>query len=185
MGNGTFNLEALYRRLGIKNPQPDVREFVQPVITVGDFRDLTPRLVAPTYFGGGSIAAELLEFSIIQITSRAKGGTLLLNWSTGVFPLLAGIRTTPVAGLTAVADRGPLSFEASAVLVEEGTAVADPLPGDHPEINVALRSNWPGTFDFFIPPGRFLVIASGVVNTAIPAWAVVLRDVPAAELPPA
>lgn len=178
-GNGTFNLEKFFRQMGVKNPHPDMREFVQPVVVVGQFEGLTPRHQPPTYYGGGSIAGVAAEFSIIQITAVAPGGALLRQWnqaSTHRFGMI-----TRVAGLTVVPDRGPLSMEAAEAIVESGTDVADPMGADWPLVKVADAN---GFYPIYIPPGRTFGIAASFVDNGISAWSIIVEDVPAFENQP-
>jgi len=179
VGNGTFNLSEFYRQMGIKNPEPSIREFVQPVVNVGDFGAMTPKHEPPTYFGGGSVSLVAAQYPIIQITSLAPGGSRFIYWQYSS-ELKMGIAPR-VPALVVVPDRGPLSNDASQVIVESGNAVANPLAGEHPYVRANHNAT---TFPFYIPPGQTFVIADDVVGGAINRWAMTVCDIVASQPPP-
>jgi hypothetical protein len=180
MSNGTFNLTEFYRQLGIKNPEPGVRETVQPVLIVGDLSGLTPRHVPPTFIGGGALTDVAGEYTIYQFTSRSPGGSVILSLMCSSF-CRVGI-AAPTAGLAVLPDRGPLSNEASTVLAEFGHDAADPMAGDHPLLRCANFHSF--AKGWFVPPGRTLVFSPPVVEYAVDNFAIVIEDIPAAEIPP-
>lgn len=181
MGNGTFNLRFFYRAMGIKNPEPGVREFVQPVVNVGNFAGLTPAYEPPTFLGGGMVSAAVGEWSIIQIRSVAPGGTYLKKFNANNGDFIMGIVATATAGLTAVDDLGPLSFEPSVVVVLEGNDAVSPITGSFPNVRVQGGMNM--CYPLFIPPGRIFSIQGAAQNQEV-NYSLCLMDVPAAELPP-
>lgn len=180
MANGTFNLAEFYRQMGIKNPVPDVREYVQPVMIVGDFSSLCPQHRVPTALFGGLQAAVAGEFSFFQVTARARGGCVLDN-------LMNVIVTTPVdirfairgriAGATAIPDRGPLSFQPSSAIYEKGTQVADPQPGDMP------TTAFVDFGQIYIPPGETMCFSSRINNLGM-QLSMKVFDIPAHEAEP-
>jgi hypothetical protein len=174
----TYNLAEFYRQMGIKNPSPDLREFVQPVVLVGDFSSLCPQHRVPTYIGGGTVTLSGGNHTILQVTARAKGGCVLNDFNFGNSTLKYGIGPH-TAGLAVVPDRGPLSLQASTALVESGTTAVDPVPGEWPLTN-ALQILGP----FYIPPGRTFVISAGTA-TSIGQFALTVFDLPALEVEPA
>lgn len=175
---GTFNLASLWERLGIKNPSLADFAEVAPVIVVGQFGHLTPYMEAPTYIGGGDFNAVALEFNIFTISALAPGGALL-HVFTGNSNLRFGIRA-PVAGLTVVPDRGPLSFDAAQLVVRQGSNVAQQLVGVFP-----THSSSTPVFPMFIPPGLTLALETEVVNQATSNTFILAQDVVATEMRPA
>jgi len=187
-GNGTFNLTAIWRALGIKNPETSLRESVQPVILVGDFSQLTPLHRPPTAHYGGNIAAVAGERPIVQVTSRATGGTLIgtfRNDSVQTFFYSQGAVQT---GLTAVAPNPILAGRENMVmdsLVEKGTVPAN--PGDQTnspytdENSPYLMSRYP----MLMFPGQTVFFWVNTNNLAINAWMLELVDLPASQPPEA
>lgn len=180
-GNGTFNLTALWRALGIKNPQTTLSERVQPVINVGDFSLLTPQHRPPTALFGGNVAAVAGEFSTIQVISRGPGGCVVpfftagnqdMKWHEGVVE----------GGLTPLVPQGQFSNEPIASIAETGTLLVRPgvalvSPG------IATESPpWPTALSFlWIRPGRALVFWRDAAASGIVGFSLIVIDVPAAE----
>lgn len=177
MAKNTFNLSEFHRQMGMKNPVPNVGDTVFPVVVVGDFSNLTPKHQPPTGFFGGSLPAVAAQFTVIQIRSRALGGTNFQMWSTAQ-NIKFGLFPTAIAGLTVFPDRGPLSNEASVVVVEGGSVAVDPTAGD--DFPVVRAPQQP--FAFYIPTGANLVLVALVANQAIDNWAVILEDIIPSEL---
>jgi hypothetical protein len=186
VGNGTFNLTAIYRALGIKNPEPEIRETVQPVLLVGDMRFLTPQHRPPSGAFGGNISAVVGEFAAIQVTARAAGGCLVpmlqeastLRYST-LFDRESQL-TLATAG--AQFSRDPLVSQ-----VFTGNITAKPLgDGVAPAVNSTVFQAWPNTTDFklFIPAGGRILFWHPTSNQAINAWSINVVDIPASEHPP-
>jgi hypothetical protein len=182
MSNGTFNLTELYRQLGIKNPEPGVRETVQPVLIVGDLSGLTPLHVPPTGLYGGAIISVGGEYSKIQVTSRAPGGSEIRAYLNGTFLKMA--IAGPSAGLVAHPDWGPLSNSACTALVEAGTDAAQTIVGQAPYFKNVQMQVWPGGGGLFIPTGKTLLLETHTVAINVPQWSMIVRDIPAAEIPP-
>jgi len=176
---GTLNLKELFERLGIKNPSRADFAEVSPVLVIGQLGHLTPYFEAPTYVGGGDLAAVAAEFVFCQIFSLAPGGTILqrINLSSN---FKFGFVPVALAGGTVLPDRGPFSFDTAQVVVETGSVVADQLVGLHP---VVANSTHP--FPLFIPPGKILLFQSEILNTAVNNLNIVLQDVVATEIRPA
>lgn len=179
VSGSNFSLSAFFQRMGIKNPHPTIHQSVQPVVSVGDFSDLTPQLLPPTFVGGGSQVAVVAEYSCIQITARAPGGCLLRAiWSSST--LVFGIISPAETGLNEIVNQGPLSSEASAVLVEKGAVAVTPFAT---AVAPHLRggSNLLAPIQFFIPPGKVLFMRHADVNQKIDEFGMIISDVPASE----
>ncbi len=178
MGRGTFNLVEFFRQLGIKTPEPDVREFLQPVVIASDLSKLSPQHVPPTYLGGVAIGQVVGEYGIVQITSTAPGGTILRGlYSTPEFKWGIAART---AGLAAVGDVGPMSMKAAQVVVESGTDAVNPHAAN---TCLAKFANWWTGLELWIPPGKTLVFATPDAN-AVLNLSLLLQDVPSFEVSP-
>lgn len=178
MRDGTFNTSWWARQMGFKQPEPSLRQPVQPVVVLGDHSGLTPQYQAPTYFGGGTIAAVVGEFGVIVINSMAPGGSIfrLMTLTIAGNELQMGMRI-PVAGLASVEDRGPLSVDASVVIVEDGTLAVNPLGAGYP---VVRGQGFLTDRGLYLPTGSHFVMASDTVNVAL-TYSVVVQDVPASE----
>jgi hypothetical protein len=177
--NGTFNLEEFYRQMGIKNPQPDMREFVQPVVVVGDFSSLCPQHRVPTFFGGGNYAGVVGEFGVVQITARAKGGCFISEFLSGGLTVLTVGITDYVTGLAAMPNRGPLSTDDPKSIVEIGTVAVNPHVGlEYPNIAVGIN------VALWVPAGKSMVYVTNAVNKAL-GLVLTVYDVPAQQVDPA
>lgn len=182
-GSGTFNLSELFRQMGFKSQDPSLTQRVSPVVVVGDMKAWTPRHAPPTFMGGGSVNGVALQFGIVQVVSRASGGTVLAHSNIANANHAFGLVAAPIAGFAAVPDFGPLSFDASVVQVSQGNQVADPL-GANPPLLRGNMVNSPLDW-FFIPPGRVLIIRSAAVGVGIGNFFLVLQDVVPLEIPAA
>jgi len=185
-GNGTFNLTGLWRALGIKNPQPTIREVVQPVVLTADFSDLQPQHPPPMGSFGGDIGAVVAEFATLQVTSAAPGGCYIDQYFSGNQDLHYGIGPR-IGGLFTIAPSGVYSPDPLLSIVEFGT---DPVNiftiTTTPSTPAANRSVWPGAGrPFFIPAGQSFIAQFQTVNVAINNWAMLVRDVPNSENPAA
>lgn len=187
MGNGTFNLTALYRALGIKNPEPSVREFVQPVINVGDFAVLTPLHRPPMQAFGGDIVGVPATFVIIQLLSLGPGGSqivdvgasLLLPYRTDI-PLVAGL-TESIAGATFSNEPVQSRVFFGNDAVEPGSQLVSPHWPN------TTFGEWPGSGDFiaWLPHGTVLTTWNPLLGNAINDWSITVMDIPASEAPEA
>lgn len=183
MGLGDFNLTAFYRAMGIKNPEPSMREFVQPVIVVGDLSEVTPQYRPPTGMWGGDVAAFAAEFSFIEVISRADGGSLVQLKSADQCVFRTGLE---IVGPTFFDDPHALGCQLSVgppvSLVRTGhTATAPALQNRSPN-TTDQNETTPGNAKLmWIRPGTNIVFWRVVTNDAINDWALTVIDLPASE----
>jgi len=184
-GVGDFNLRSFFRAMGIKNPQPSMREFVQPVILAGDMSEIVPQYRPPSAVFGGDIAAVVGEHSFFQLTSRAAGGTLvhgfggdiilhfqtinpaLANTLNADFPLAVQSSVEPPVSLVGTGSITP--FPTSGSLMPS-TSVTDIFP------NTGGRNK-----PLWIRPGDSLFVGHFGVNAAVNQWYLWITDIPASE----
>lgn len=182
MGNGSFNLTALWRALGIKNPETSISERVQPIINVGDFTGLVPQHFPPTNVFGGDVTLVIGEFGTVQVISRDPGGCILKLVQSGTAALAFQTQAVPEAGLTPVIPTTQFSNEPVQSIVESGTVAVQ--PGDPNISPTTIPSNfqfYPGANpQFWIPPGRVFVMFT-VGAAAIINWSLFVVGLPAAE----
>jgi len=186
-GVGDFNLRSFFRAMGIKNPQPSMREFVQPVIIAGDMSDIVPQYRPPSGVFGGDVAATAAQFSFIQLTSRAEGGTLFNAFGSdnNNLSILTG---APIVADTVFEADYPLgmqlSVEPPVSLVRTGSVIVTPATANRlpnpsqaapfPEVGAANRPMW-------LRPGDTLILIVGIVNSSINDWYLWITDLPASE----
>lgn len=184
-GQGTFNLSEFFRQFGIKNPEPSVRESIQPVVNVGNFAGLTPQHRAPTGAFGGDQAGVVGEFTVWQVRSLGAGGSLLHQVSPGTAThhFIVG---NPIAGLAIVPAAGFLSDQPCLSRVERGTVPVIPAAaGDSPSTPSANFVLWPGFREpFYVPPGQAFILFSAAAGLAINGTTFIVSDVPASEARP-
>jgi len=183
-GTGDFNLRHFFRALGIKNPEPSVREDLQPVILAGDFRDIVPQYRAPSAVWGGDVNPVALERGFYQVTSVAPGGTLVHAFGSDEhtnFGIVAA--ALPATQLNPAITTCISSARAPDAIVSTGTIVANPFnPGLTPtaaattpdRLNLAHPGLW-------IPPGQTFVNVAFTVNAQLTDWYVWVSDCPAGE----
>lgn len=181
-GVGDFNLRSFFRAMGIKNPDTSMREFVQPVILVGDMSEITPQYRPPRGIFGGDVAATVGEFSTIQMTSRAEGGTLL---GCGADTVLRYATITPrLIDTDKTADVVPacqFSVEAPVSLVGTGGVILLPgvtlqSPSTDTDFNLQEQRRY-----FWVRPGDTFAMWAIVANTSINRWWMDVIDLPASE----
>jgi len=178
LGTGTFNTSRWARAFGIKNPAPEVSERVIPVVSLGDFGDLTPSHVAPTGAFGGFQAAVVAEFASFQVLSRGAGGCwvdAIVESSLQLVRFTVGVGA--IAGHVAATDRGPFSNEPLRTTVLAGTAPQAVLPANDAPLIVSGVNNF---VPIWIPRGEILTVEMAAANLPW-SWSVQLRDVPASE----
>jgi hypothetical protein len=149
---------------------------------VANLSGLTPLHRPPTGLYGGAIISAVGEYSKIQVTSRAPGGSEIQAYLNGTFLKMA--IAGPAGGLVTMADFGPLSNSSCNALVEAGTDAAQTLPVQGPYFKNVQMQLWPGGGGIFIPPGKTLLLESHTTAVNVPQWSMIVRDVPAAEIPP-
>jgi len=184
-GVGDFNLRAFFRALGIKNPQPSMREFVQPVIIAGDMSEITPQYRPPEGVFGGDIAGVSLEFSWVQVISRAEGGTLAMGGADtavryGTFdtPLSNNIITSPYPIAVQSSAEPPVS------LVQTGSEAAVPIATNRSPSADAIfdiQSGGMGARFFWIRPGTAFAMWGIGANASVNRFWLRIVDIPASE----
>ncbi len=184
MGNGTFNLTRFFAEMGIKNPSPDMREIVQPVVLVGDFSLLTPQHRPPMQAFGGDVVGVVGEFSIVQVISRAPGGCILAIIQTGTGSRPFQTRDVPITGLTNVVPTARFSNDPVVSVVEAGT---DPVePGNaaiSPFTIPSTFATFPGyPIPFWLPQGTAFIFWAQASGVGIIDWTLVLQDILASEI---
>jgi len=182
-GNGTFNLTAIWRALGIKNPEPRMRESIQPVINVGDFSQLVPQHRPPTAMFGGDIPNAVGERPIVQITSRGPGGALIGNFRHDNPNTFFYSEGSPQAGLAPVLPNPRLSpvERPMSSLVEKGTIIANP---SNPQLAPGVERDSPfdcWRYPFWMRPGQTIFFWSTVTNNNVTSWSIQLVDIPASQ----
>lgn len=168
--------------MGIKNPEPSMRETVQPVIVVGDMSEITPQYRPPTGYYGGDTAAFVAEWSFIEVVCRSGGGSLMgltlasnVHWAT----------TTPVAA-TYFDDPYPVaavcSVEPPVSLVRTGHTGTIPFAANRSPVTLASQGVPIAVSRLlWLPPGGTMLFFRPVANTSIQDWSLLLIDLPAAE----
>lgn len=186
MGNGTFNLEKIYRALGIKNPEPSVSERVQLVAQVHDFEDLAPPHRAPTGAWGGDQILAAGQRTSFQIIPKAPGGAMLWYFDFGTSILQ--FRTTPTveAALILRVPRAIFSTEVPVCQVLSGTLAVSPVVANaSPSWGTANRFQAMNVKPLWIPPGQTLLFSHDTPGVTVPNWTVIVSDVTATENPEA
>lgn len=195
MGEGSFNIELLTRRLGLKNIRelPLVRALT-PVILAGDARDLVPSLEPATAWAGSSIAQVALERCAFQLRSLAAGGTVVtrLVWagvSFGASPLFTRWRIDLDGADPLAAD--PLAGAAPEIFNTGPTPVASVLTVG--TSTVALGTNivhdslgGPTRLlleDIFLPHGSLMTLTFQSINVGA-VLSIHWREIAAADLTP-
>lgn len=186
-GVGDFNLRSFFRALGIKNPQPSVREFIQPVILAGDMCDIVPQYRAPSGVFGGDTPATASQNSVIQVTSRSEGGTLIHQWASD--SNLINMRTGTALVLDTITDSPhplgcQLSVEPPVSLVETGAVLVNPfVASDSPNPSGAhfFPKSGSNSRPMWIRPGDSMIWLNGAAATAITDWILWITDIPASE----
>ena len=80
-----WNLSVWMDALGFKRrDQPEVIHAVQPVVILGDQSALTAPILTPAAWFGGNRTGVAAEYTYIQLTSKAPGGTYLRQIYLGV-----------------------------------------------------------------------------------------------------
>jgi len=186
-GVGDFNLRSFFRAMGIKNPETSMREFVQPVILVGDMSDITPQYRPPSGVFGGDLAATAGEFSVIQLICRAEGGTLVHVWEgdSNIVMYATGQRVALDTVFEADYPLGCLgSVEPPVSLVETGSIIVNPLVANRlPNASSLQKTPLEGAMNrpFWLPPGGTLTWVTGQVNSSVTDWTLWITDLPASE----
>jgi len=187
-GVGDFNLRSFFRAMGIKNPQPSMREFVQPVIIVGDMSDIVPQYRAPSGIFGGDAQAVAAEFTFIQVTSRAEGGTLIHGFASDATNI-SMLTVAPALIMATVFEADyplgmQLSVEPPVSLVQSGTIVVNPgtanrlpNPSSSNQFPLAGMTSRP----WWLRPGDTMVFIVGAANTGVNDWNLWITDLPASE----
>jgi len=182
-GVGDFNLRSFFRALGIKNPQPSMREFVQPVIIAGDMSEITPQYRPPTGVFGGDVAGAAGEFSWIQLVSRAEGGSLVslatasnFKYATDTNPLEDTPFTNPHPLHVQLSVEPPVSLvlTAASILIPQ-TSNRSPSSIDQND----RTEGYPKMM--WIRPGGNIVFFRTNTNTSINSWSLTVVDLPASE----
>jgi len=188
-GNGTFNLTALWRALGIKNPQATITERLTPVIVAADLSQLTPLHPPATGIYGGTIGSLVGEFTTLVVDSRSPGGCLIPlqtwgrlvdMWSTPSNPV-----PTPGAGTVIHVPTGLFSRDAPVSRVRSFTT-ADVAPANsytligggaiNPVLDLPL---------LWVPQGESVIFQNLTVGQNINIFSFFLRDLPAHDNPEA
>jgi len=182
-GNGTFNLTALWRALGIKNPQPTISERVQLVVQIADLSKLAPlHRPATASFGGTVPAGAGGTNTKIEITSRAPGGMLFLWMQSGrTLSLFQAVPDPALVAPVIEAPNGVWSRDTPVSLIRTGNSALSP-PTNHTLISAGLvvefeRYVW-------LPPGVTMNLQNSAAAQSINNWQLFIRDLPAADAPP-
>jgi len=186
-GNGTFNLTALWRALGIKNPDPSMRESVQPVIIVADFSQLTPQHRPPTASYGATVNGVAGEQSFLQVTSRAPGGTLVQGPNHDTTGKTLHAIQAPIAGALALVPGALWSVAPMQSLVETGTDVGPIGNGNILPVindNDAIQFGQAPTA-WWLPPGRTWIVWVNTLAFGLSNITFTLVDLPASQPPEA
>jgi len=187
-GDGDFNLRSFFRALGIKNPEPSVRQSLQPVIIAGDMSQIVPQYLPPSGIFGGDVAAQVAQFSFIQLTSRAEGGTLIHGFGSDLTGISFVTITPALTADTVFEADYPLgcqfSVEPPVSLVQTGAIIVNPVTANRapnpstaqqfPEVGTKTGSMW-------LRPGDTFLLITGIVNTSINDWFLWISDIPASE----
>jgi len=186
-GNGTFNLTALWRALGIKNPQGTVSERLQPVIVAADLSALTPHHPPPTECYGGGQGATVAEFATVVIDARSPGGCLIpiqvwgrvmLMWSTPVntIPVPSGATTifTPVARFSREAAQSRVRGFSTPDIAPQGYTV---IGGGAINPTLEMLLLW-------VPQGESVIFQNQIAGQSVNFFSFFLRDLPAHDNPP-
>ncbi len=182
-GVGDFNLRSFFRALGIKNPQPSMREFVQPVIIAGDMSDIVPQYRPPTGIFGGDLAAAPAEFSWIQLISRAEGGSLVSLVAASNYKMATDATLVIDTPFT---DPHPLhvqlSVEPPVSLCRTGADILIPQTSNRSPGSSDQNDRTEGRPKMmWIRPGGNIVFFRNQVNTSINLWSLTVVDLPASE----
>ncbi len=183
-GNGTFNLTALWRALGIKNPQASVSERIQPVMLVSDLSALTPLHRPPTGAFGSDIPPVVGETAMWQFQARAPGGCVILYAGTGsVLNYRTGLDLS--GDLAPVAPGAILSAEPPETAVFKGNSAT--LPGVSDDFPILLATSFtvfPPNVNatLFVPAGENLIFWRPSISTNLVDTAWIVQDVPASEI---
>jgi len=182
-GVGDFNLRSFFRAMGIKNPQPSMREFVQPVIVVGDMSEITPQYRPPTGYFGGDIAGFAAEFSFFQVISRAEGGTLTSFSTSTNFMFGTVVPDLPTFFVDPWPIAAQLSVEAPVSLVRAGHTATQPIVANRAPTITATNRTIPANNGrlLWIPPGQGILFFGLGVNASINDFACLVIDLPASE----
>jgi len=180
-GNGTFNLTALWRALGIKNPSPTIRETIQPVIQVADFSRLSPEHRPATgSYGGVITVGAAMTFTRIEITSRSPGGTLIPYINSGRASNVFQAAPDPALAASAtVTPTAVWSRDTPASLMRTGTSLLV-APTDRMSMPLGV-SQIP---EFWLPPGVTAIIQNVTAAQNFSLFGIFLIDLPSADAPP-
>lgn len=185
-GNGTFNLAALWRALGIKNPQTSVSERLQPVLIASDMSGLTPQHQAPTGAFGGDLGQVAGEFGFIELISQDPGGCWMEFFAANQ-PVNFAIAPRSGLGIVSV-DAGPFSIGRLVSRVLSDTLASSPVPlrSNTPITHAVTTSQtWMRAPRLFVPQGDSMFFVTTGVNIALTNWTIIVTGVPASEIPEA
>lgn len=177
MGESSFNITAFARRMGLKNVRElPLVERVQPVVSVGEFAQLTPALVPPAFLAGGLLAAVAAQVGTYSVQALGPGGTFVSILSFNVFGASYRLKVVGVnPALPTLLNREVISNEgAGASIARMGTRVPAFTNSD-PQLTAGEVIP-----PVYVPRGQFFVVEAATVNLITTA-AFFVSDVPATE----
>lgn len=195
MAEGSFNIAAVIKRLGLKRVNRlDFVEAIQPVVSVGNAEQHAPWLQPAEAFFGGSEPTSATRRGTMQVRSLGLGGIFVvemrfhfqatLNGSAfridldGVDPIAADPLLNPRAGENLNPDDPVLSIVTTGL---SNTTIGSGLP----KIGVGQAGGEPAAFniEFYLPHGALLTYQCRDLNVASEFF-VRIRELPAADLTP-
>ena len=187
MLNWTFNLHEALKRLGVKGAYQHAlsEQPVTPALVVGDVSNLSPVLLPPMgWFGGSVTAGGAGQYSGVQVVSMGAGGALVRYFAyrpgANGNLILSIDATNPAAGMaTAVTERqmGPTPVSS---IVNKGTSAVSLSGTTYPNWRAGTAQSWLLPDLIFVPRGHFATFQFWPNNNNL-EFALVVQDVPARE----
>lgn len=174
-----FDLSALLRALGVKSAEGklDLLGLLQPTVTIADLTGMSPAVIPPTSAIGGRANPHAVNFSIIQITTAARGGAYV-QFAAGPSPntfahwVVVAVPFTLVGPDTLIPQR--LGHQAATITGTRGSSVAGitGIGPNFPQLAVGVGHT------IYLPRGFTFAMSGQSANQQISLSAIV-QDVPA------
>jgi len=181
MPQGSYNVSALLRALGLKNViEMPVSQTIQPVLPLESMAGQLPVQNGPTGLFGGNVAAVVGENGAIEVVSLDPGGCIILRFeSTSVRVYIVHVQQTAFPFLTGPVTHVPqvLSRDTPLTQVFSGNGI-DTDSFINPRITgLGSGSNFGPVF---LPRGSRMTIVDAGTNVAN-SWNILILGIAATE----
>ena len=176
MARTEFDLTALLRAIGVKQSEGkfDLVDLIQPTIQVGDLSAMGPAILPPSSVTGGSEVGVAANNTIFQITSQARGGSIVqafVHQATNALIHYAVRTPLALTGPQTLLDF-PTAHQSASYLAQSGQNVAG--IGTTAVIPHRVSGDIP---PLYVPRGLALVAQAGTIATSL-FFSAIVQDVP-------